>query len=116
LEGDELVEVAGTIALSQCKPGELAMLFKHLFIGALAATSLSISSANATVVTWDFSDGAHSSIPSPAAGNLGDNPLTQFSVPLGVPVVATGFASIPGLPFSMTSCGARRGLVLVRWA
>src|ERR1700722_19461508 len=62
---------------------------KHLFIGVLAATGLSISGADAATVLWDFSVGA--------GGNQGTT-LTQDSVPLGIPIVASGFTGIIGTP------------------
>ena len=62
---------------------------KHLFIGVLAATGLSISGADAATVLWDFSVGA--------GGNQGTT-LTQDSVPFGIPIVASGFTGIIGTP------------------
>jgi hypothetical protein len=79
---------------------------KHLFIGVLAATGLSISGADAATVLWDFGVGA--------GGNQGTT-LTQDSVPFGIPIVASGFTGIIGTPtdlFRKEAGGDEQGLGL----
>jgi hypothetical protein len=59
------------------------MLSKSLFLGVLAATSLSISGASAaTTVLWDFSTGT--------PGDLGPQTI-QDSVPLSIPIAASAY-------------------------
>src|SRR5277367_134535 len=82
------------------------MLSKRLFLGALAATSLSISAASAATILWDFSTGT--------PGDLGSPTTTQDSVPLSVPIMATGYERplFPWDLFRKQGAGDEKGLGL----
>jgi hypothetical protein len=66
---------------------------RHLLIGGLAATGLSISGAHAADnVFWNFGTGT--------SGPIGDTTVVD-SVPLGIPITASGFAGNPGTPTTL---------------